>query len=87
MPMMNEDEEPRDWEMKDEEPPEQLRRKWEREEDRGPQTVVCSSCKKETPAENLTCVFCGMKLTGNQDSTSCPVKCFFTWVKRLFRKE
>lgn len=80
--MMNEDEGPRDWEMKDEEPPEQLQKKWEREEASGPKAAVCPSCKKETPGENLTCVFCSATLS----QASCPVSCFLTWIKRLFKR-
>ena len=82
MPILNDGEEPHDWEMKDEEPPEQLQKKWEQEEARGPQTAVCLSCKKETPVGNLTCIFCGAMLS----QVSCPGHCFLTWVKRLFKK-
>lgn len=62
--MFDKDEGPHDWEMKDEEPPEKLQKKWEREETRGPQGVVCPSCKKETPDENRACIFCGTDLSG-----------------------
>ncbi len=48
--MLNDDQGPHDWEMKDEVPPERLQKKWEREEASGSGTVVCPSCKKETPA-------------------------------------
>lgn len=53
---------PKDWEIKDEEPPETLKQKWEREEAEGSKKVVCPSCKKETPDGNLTCIFCGAKI-------------------------
>ncbi len=81
--MLYEDEGPKDWEVKDEEPPERLQKKWEREETKGPRTVVCSSCKQETPVENLTCVFCSTVLSQG----ICPVRCFLTWVKRLFKRK
>jgi hypothetical protein len=73
---------PKDWEIKDEEPPEALKRKWEREETTGPKAVLCRSCKKETPAENLTCIFCGAMIL----QESCRVSCFLRWVKRLFKR-
>lgn len=107
--MLGDDEGPKDWEIKDEEPPDRLQQKWEREESEGFKRAVCPSCKKETPAENLTCIFCGTDLDyknkGDQcrpnhqnkkeikslDGVtllreSCPIRCFLTWVKRLFRK-
>ena len=82
--MLNDDEEPHDWEMKDEEPPGRLQKKWENEEaSGGPQRVVCTSCKKETPSENLTCIYCGAVIR----KECCPVSCLFKWVKRLFEKD
>ncbi|MFA5391273.1 MAG: hypothetical protein WC331_07610 [Candidatus Omnitrophota bacterium] len=81
--MLNDNEGPRDWEIKDEEPSEQLKKKWEQEETRGPQTAVCPSCKKETPAENLACIFCGVAIL----QENCPISCFLTWIKRLFKKD
>ena len=53
MSILNDDEGPKDWEMKDEEPPEHLREKWEKEEAVDSPKAVCPSCKKETPAGNL----------------------------------
>ena len=79
---MTDDEGPKDWEIRDEEPPEALKRKWEEEEARGFKTVVCSSCKKETSAGNLTCIFCGATIPWDSGSASC----FLSWVKRLFKK-
>jgi len=80
---MFDDEEPRDWELRDEEPPESLRRKWEREEVLGPQKVMCPSCEKETSSENLTCIFCGATLLQEY----CAGRCFLSWVKRLFKRD
>jgi hypothetical protein len=107
---MFEEEGPKDWEVRDEEAPERLQKKWEQEEARGPRRTVCPSCKKETSTENLTCIFCGTDLDfkdeGDQcrpnypfgekikslgsteiPQESCPVRCFFTWIQRLFKKE
>jgi hypothetical protein len=60
--MFGDDEGPKDWEIEDEEPPESLRRKWDEEEIQEKKPVVCPSCKKETPVENLACIFCGTEL-------------------------
>ena len=81
MSILNDDDGPKDWEVKDEEPPEHLRKKWE-EETPSLKRVVCPACGKETSAENLSCVFCEAVI----HQESCPVRCFFTWFKRLFRK-
>ena len=80
--MLDDREGPKDWEIKDEDPPEGLRRKWDREEVAGSKTVICSSCKKETPAENLACVFCETPIFEG----SCPFRCFFSWIRQLFRR-
>ena len=77
------EEDPKEWEIKDEEPPAALRKKWEREEISGPKSVLCPSCKKETPSENLTCVFCSAVILPDV----CPVSCLWNWVKRLFKKD
>ena len=80
--MFDDDEGPKDWEIKDEEPPEHLQKKWEQEEAPGSQPVICPSCKKDNPATSLTCIFCGSVLSRE----ICPVSCFFPWIKRLFKK-
>jgi hypothetical protein len=56
--MLDDNDEPHDWEIKDEEPPEHLRKKWDREEDSDARAIVCPSCKREIPGGNLTCIFC-----------------------------
>ena len=81
--MFENDEGPKDWELKDEEPPDRLQKKWEQEEDSDPGRIVCPSCKKEAPAGNLTCIFCETVLPQG----SCPISCFFSWIKRLFKKD
>lgn len=77
---MFEEKGPRDWEIKDEEPPEKLQKKWDREESLGTCVVVCPSCKKETPAGNLACIFCGTVLPQG----SCPAPCFFSRIKPVY---
>lgn len=67
--MIGDDEEgPKDWEIRDEEPPAALRRKWDREEAEGPGLVVCPACDKETPVENLTCIFCSHEIVSSARS-------------------
>lgn len=80
--MQDDEDGPKDWELKDEEPPESLRRKWDRDgaPDRG--TVICPACNKETPAGNLTCIYCASPISqGN-----CPIGCFLSWIKRLLKR-
>ena len=79
---MFEEEDPKSWEIRDEEPPEGLKRKWEREEAAGPRSVICPSCRKETPADSLTCIFCG----ATRLEEYCLVRSFLSWIQRLFKK-
>ena len=81
MPIMHDDDELPDWEVKDEEPPERLQKKWEREETEERRKIACRSCKKETPVENLTCIFCGAEIFEENSLDR-----FLGWIKRLFRK-
>ncbi len=80
--MFDDNEGPKDWELKDEEPPQRLQKKWDREETAEPKLIVCSSCKKEAPAKNLTCIFCGAALSHE----SGPVTYFLSRFKRLFKR-
>jgi len=41
------EEEPKDWEIKDEKPPDKLVKKWEAEDSLA-ETVACASCKKKS---------------------------------------
>ena len=78
--LSTDDEGSKDWEIKDEEPPARLQKKWERDEAPGAPSVVCPSCGKETSSANLACIFCGTTIPQG----SCPVTCLFSWIKRLF---
>ena len=82
MTPMFDDEDPHDWEIRDEEPPERLQKKWEKEEAIAPRNIVCPSCKKEVSSQNLTCIFCGAVIP----KESYLVNCFWKWLKRLFKK-
>lgn len=78
---MMDHEEPKDWEIKDEEPPERLQRKWAVEDNASYESALCSSCGKLTPRYNLTCIFCGTVLPQAKK----PIK-FLLWLKKLFSK-
>lgn len=56
--MPEDEEEPKEWEIEEEKPPERLERKWDEEEKVIQEPVPCPSCRKLNPATNLTCVFC-----------------------------
>lgn len=81
--MFDTDKGPNDWEVKDEEPPESLQKKWDREAAAGPWLVLCPGCKKESSAENLTCLFCGatLPLGGGPEAG------FFAWIKKIFGRK
>lgn len=57
--MVDENDGPKDWEVKDEDPPEELKRKWVEREHFGKRTVECPACKKAVPSESVSCLFCG----------------------------
>ena len=58
----DDEEEPKDWEIKDEVPSEKLRYKWAQEDWEGAPNITCPSCKKSLKADVLTCIFCGAQV-------------------------
>ena len=60
--MFNEDNEPKDWEAEDENPPENLKRKWVEREYFGKKMVVCPSCHKPASSDSVSCPFCGAQI-------------------------
>ena len=60
--MFDDDDEPKDWEIEEEEPPEKLKRKWDWEERTERKAIPCPKCKKYVPEDSLTCLFCGAKV-------------------------
>ena len=60
--MFEDDDEPKEWEIKDEIPPKELEDKWFKESLSFRETVTCPSCAKELLLETLTCLFCGAKV-------------------------
>ena len=57
--MEHPEDDPKDWEIQDEQPPDKLQQKWAEEEARGREVMICRKCKKHVTADSLTCVFCG----------------------------
>lgn len=76
-----ESDDPKDWEeVKEEDAPERLRRKWVVEE-HFRRSVACPSCGRSTTADNLTCLFCGAYLN---EATGLLGK-LLKWFKGIFR--
>jgi len=76
------DDELKDWEkIREEDVPENLKRKWIVEEHFQRKVIPCPSCGKLTERSNLTCLFCGTYV--NED-TGFLGKCL-NWFKRIFR--
>ncbi len=79
--MLNEDDdEAKDWEIEDENPPENLKRKWIVREYFGKKTVICSSCKKSVPSEGISCILCGAQIYQDSGVLGKILK----WVKGIF---
>jgi hypothetical protein len=81
MPITNDDGELPEWEVKDEEPPEGLQKKWAQEEAREHRMVLCRACQKETSSGNLTCVFCGAEIFEEN-----ALDRLMGWIKGLFKR-
>jgi hypothetical protein len=78
----DDDEEPKDWEVHEEDPPEQLKRKWIVEDMKPQAAIICPACKKPVPYDSLMCLFCGEQITSARSYLFLK---FFSWVKKLFR--
>lgn len=50
-----------DWEIEEEKIPESLRRKWQKEEEKGLRAGVCPSCGNPFTQEDLSCRHCGAR--------------------------
>ncbi|MFA6599477.1 MAG: hypothetical protein WC352_06545 [Candidatus Omnitrophota bacterium] len=59
---MNSDEEPKDWEIREEEVPEKLQARWDREEAGGKGSVCCPACGREVPGDTFSCLYCGERV-------------------------
>ena len=84
--MLPEDEGPKDWEIKDEEPPERLQDRWAKEEIFGQPPLICPSCKRPVPAESLSCLFCGALVLGTSLARPGIVERFTAWCRNVFTK-
>ena len=78
--MFDDEEEPKDWEIEDEEPPEKLRRKWIEDGLSSRETVDCPACRKKLPRESLTCLFCGAPVYQDSGILGKILK----WIKKVF---
>ncbi|MBI3316965.1 MAG: hypothetical protein HYZ85_03035 [Candidatus Omnitrophica bacterium] len=76
------DDEPKDWEIEAEKPPEKLRHKWAQGDWEGQQPVVCSACRQTAPPDALSCIFCGAELHEGKSGT---LIAFLSWIKKIFR--
>ncbi len=56
------EDEPKDWEMEEEEPPERLKRKWEEEEQKELKADFCRSCHQALPGDAFQCFYCGTQV-------------------------
>lgn len=65
--MFYDDEEPKDWEIEDQDPPEQLKRKWIVEDLKPQDPIVCPSCKKTIPYDSVFCLFCGSSVYSRRE--------------------
>jgi hypothetical protein len=57
----NEDD-PKDWELNEETPPDKLQKKWEHDDYEERPAVVCPSCKKRVPADSFRCLYCSTRV-------------------------
>lgn len=71
-----------DWEKpEDENPPENLKRKWIEREYFGKKFVECPHCKKQVPSETIDCVLCGKQIYYDSGLLGNILK----WFKGLFQ--
>lgn len=72
---------PPDWQPPEEEnPPENLKRKWIEREYFGKETLECPFCHKHVPADTIDCIFCGKRMYYESGLMG---KILY-WVKRIF---
>jgi len=56
------DEEPKDWEIEDEEPAPKLRKKWDEEEEKELKASQCPQCDKVLRGDAFQCMYCGAQV-------------------------
>jgi len=59
---MDETDDPKDWEIEDEEPAESLKKRWEAEESGELKAVHCPKCEKPLPGDAFRCLYCGTQV-------------------------
>ena len=82
--MPDDDDELKDWEIKDEVPSEKLRHKWAQEDWEGAPNVTCPVCKKSQKADVLNCIFCGAEVP--QGKSGFLMKFFALLIRCIFKK-
>ena len=78
--MFDENDELKDWEVEDENPHENLARKWVEREYFDKKTVDCPYCRKAVPSDSVSCLYCGAQIF--QDSGL--LGRIFKWIKSVF---
>ena len=81
---MFDNDEPKDWEIQEEIPPDKLKHKCAQEDWEGAPPVVCPVCKKTLSADVLTCLFCGAEVV--QGKSGFLMK-FLAWIKGSSRSK
>ncbi len=78
--MIHDEEDPKDWEGRDEVPPEKLQKKWDRDEYEEKPAVECPSCKKRVPADSFKCLYYGSQVFQDSGLLGKILK----WIRSLF---
>ncbi len=80
--MMNEEDELKDWEIqREEDPPEELKRKWIVDEMKERVSLTCQACQQPVPPDAVSCHFCGASIHRTDVGFLSKMAC---WVKKLF---
>ena len=78
----DDEEEPKEWEIREEVPSEKLRHKWAQEDWEGAPPVVCPACQKTLQASVLTCLFCGAEVPHGKSGFLMKI---LAWLKGIFK--
>ena len=81
--MVDDDDEPKEWEIEDEIPAKSLENKWFKESLSFKETVICPSCQKELSRETLNCPFCNAQVFYRSGFLGT----FLAWMKKIFPRK
>ena len=62
MSQIFDEDEPKEWEIEDEEPSESLKKKWDEQDQKELKAVHCSECNKPLPGDAFRCLYCGAQV-------------------------